>query len=206
MTFRIFGGKLEEEVIEKTKKFIELLCSACELFRDAVERDDKKLMLKIVEMENEGDVVRREIALKIYEGAFLPYLRPNIYKLIEMIDEVLDILEDSALSYMKIKTIGDIKDDVLEISNLNLRMCRVFLKAFESLFKGEDLRETTLVIRIYEKKVDELKHDLMDKLEKRDVAIWEGLILLDFTQNLVRISDLIEDAGDLIQMINVSIR
>ncbi|MFP3909554.1 MAG: DUF47 family protein, partial [Archaeoglobaceae archaeon] len=121
--------------------------------------------------------------------------------------EVLDTLEDAGVNYIKIDIRDNIKDDVLEIANLNLKACRVFLKAFNSLFKGEeDLRETTLAIRIYEKKVDEIKYDLMDKLLKEEVSFWEGKILSDFISNLVIITDLIEDAGDLIQMIDVSLR
>ncbi len=207
MKFKIFGEKLEKEVIDDIEGFIEFLCSSCELFRDGLENEDKQKISRVLEMENEGDVFRREIASKIYEGAFLPYLRPNIYKLIELIDEVLDTLEDAGVNYIKIGVRESIKDDILEISNLNLKTCRVFLKAFNSLFKGkEDLRETTLAIRIYEKKVDEIKYDLMDKLLKEEMNFWEGKILSDFISNLVTITDLIEDAGDLIQMINVSIR
>lgn len=207
MKFKIFGEKLEKEVIDDIESFIELLCSSCELFRDGMENEDEQKISRVLEMENEGDVFRREIASKIYEGAFLPYLRPNIYKLIELIDEVLDTLEDAGVNYIKIGVRDNIKDDILEISNLNLKTCRVFLKAFNSLFKGgEDLREVTLAIRIYEKKVDEIKYDLMDKLLKEEVNFWEGKILSDLISNLVTITDLIEDAGDLIQMINVSIR
>lgn len=207
MKFKIFGEKLEKEVVEDIEEFIEFLCSACELFREGIEETNREKVSRVLEMENEGDVMRREIASKIHEGAFLPYLRPNIYKLIEIIDEVLDTLEDAGVNYVKIDIKDDIKDDISEISNLNLKACRVFLKTFKSLFKGEeDLRETTLAIRIYEKKVDEIKYDLMDKLLKQEVNFWEGKILSDFISNLVSITDLIEDAGDLIQMINVSIR
>lgn len=207
MKFKIFGEKLEKEVVDDIEGFIEFLCSSCELFRDGLENEDKQKISRILEMENEGDILRREIASKIYEGAFLPYLRPNIYKLIELIDEVLDTLEDASVNYTKIEIKDNIKDDILEISNLNLKTCKVFLKAFNSLFKGEeDLRETTLAIRIYEKKVDEIKYDLMDKLLKEEMSFWEGKILSDFISSLVTITDLIEDAGDLIHMINVSIR
>lgn len=200
-------SKLEKEVVDDIKSFIEFLCSSCELFRDGLENEDEQKIARVLEMESEGDIFRREIASKIYEGAFLPYLRPNIYKLIELIDEVLDTLEDAGVNYVKIGIRDNIKDDILEISNLNLKTCRVFLKAFNSLFKGEeDLREATLAIRIYEKKVDEIKYGLMDKLLKEEMNFWEGKILSDFISNLVTITDLIEDAGDLIQMINVSIR
>ncbi len=207
MMFRIFGGKLEREVIGEIERLIELLCSACQTFKKAVEQDNKGLMLSISEMEKEGDSIRRRISLKIYEGAFLPYLRPNIYKLVELIDEVLNLLEDAALSYIKIRSfIDDIREEIVEIADLNTKICRVFSKAFRCLFKGDDLREIALAIRIYERKVDELKHDLISKLIKRDVRFWEGKIVSDFLQYLVSISDLIEDAGDIIQMINVSMR
>jgi len=206
MKFKFFGEKLEKEVSEDIEELIGLVCSACEFFREAVIKNDKDIMEKVHNIENEGDIVRRKIALKIYEGAFLPYLRPNILKLAELVDEVLDTLEDAAMNFRKIEQLENIREDVIEISNVNSKLCYALLKAFKSLFEDYELRESTLLIRIYEKKVDEIKYDLTDRLIKMDVDFWQGKILSDFLDSLISVSDIIEDAADLIQMVHVSIR
>jgi len=78
---------------------------------------------------------------------------------------------------------------------------------FEALCEGQDLREKMLVIRIYEKKVDEMKLDLVKKLMGREIkTFWEGKVLSDFISYLSNISDIIEDASDYLQILNISIR
>ena len=202
-----FGGKIEQEVIEKIKKHIEILCSACETFKTAIEKRDKKMMLGVFDLEREGDIIRRNIISNIYEGAFLPFLRPSICKLVEIVDDAIDLVEDAAFEYTDSELDNETKDDCIKIADMNLKMCEVFLIAFESLLSGEDLREKNLAIRIYEKKIDEIKFDLIKRLKTKEVkSFWEGKMISDFIYHLTNISDLIEDASDYLQIINVSLR
>lgn len=204
-----FGGKSEKEVVVKIAELISLLCSACELFNEAVKKGDRNLMAEIHVVERKGDEIRREIASKIYEGAFLPYLRPNIYRLVEMIDDVMDKLEDAALNYTKIKRedlLKIIKNEVEMISELNLKMCHILSKSFMICFKeGNDLRETIILTRILEKRIDDLKHSILGKIMEIEVKFWEGIILLGFLEQLTGVSDLIEDVADIIQILNLSL-
>lgn len=202
-----FGGKIEQEVIEKMKKHIEFLCSACETFKTAMEKQNKELILSVSDLEREGDIVRREVVSSIYEGAFLPFLRPNICKFVEIVDDALDVMEDAALEYADIELDSEIKDDCTKIADMNLKICEMLLIAFGSLLSGEDLREKALAIRIYEKKIDEIKFDLIKKLRAKEVrSFWEGKALSDFVYHLTNISNLIEDASDYLQIINISLR
>jgi predicted phosphate transport protein (TIGR00153 family) len=69
------------------------------------------------------------------------------------------------------------------------------------------LREKTLAIRIYEKKVDDMKFDLIGRLRNKEVKnFWEGRALSDFISYLTHISDVIEDASDYLHIINLSMR
>ena len=202
-----FGGKIEQEVIEKIKKHIEILCSACETFKTAIEKRDKKVILGVFDLEREGDIIRRNIISNIYEGAFLPFLRPSICKLVEIVDDAIDLVEDAAFEYTDSELDNETKDDCIKIADMNLKMCEIFLIAFESLLSGEDLREKNLAIRIYEKKIDEIKFDLIKRLKTKEVkSFWEGKMISDFIYHLTNISDLIEDASDYLQIINVSLR
>jgi len=202
-----FGGKIEQEVIEKIKRHIKILCSACETFKTAIEKRDKKMMLGVFDLEREGDIIRRKIISNIYEGAFLPFLRPSICKLVEIVDDTIDLVEDAAFEYTDSELDNETKEDCIKIADMNLKMCEIFLIAFESLLKGEDLREKNLAIRIYEKKIDEIKFDLIKRLKTKEVkSFWEGKMISDFIYHLTNISDLIEDASDYLQIINVSLR
>lgn len=204
-----FGGKAEQKVIENIKKHIKTLSSACEVFKDALSKHNKELMLSVADLEREGDSIRREIVSNIYEGAFLPFLRPNICRFVEIVDEALDVLKDAARNFEYIDPIlyKDIEDDCMKIADINVKMSEMLSIAFETLFSKEDLREKSLVIRIYEKKIDEIKSDVILKLRTKEVTnFWVGKVLSDFVSYLTHVSDVIEDASDYLYIINVSLR
>ena len=203
------GGKTEQRVIENIKKHIKTLCSASDCFKKAVEKQNKDLMLCVSDLEREGDSIRREIISTIYEGAFLPFLRPNICRFVEVVDEAFDTLKDAALAfdYLDPQPDKEIEDEYIKISDINLKMCEMLLLAFETLSSREDLREKTLAIRIYEKKIDELKFDLLNKMRTKEVkGYWEGKILSDFISYLTQVSDVVEDASDYLYIISVSLK
>ena len=209
MIEKVFSGKTEQKVIENIKRHLKTLYSASECFKKALEEWNKDQLYCVTELEREGDSIRREIISNIYEGAFLPFLRPNICRFVEIVDEAFDVLEDAAFDfeYLGPNLNEEIEEDCIKIADINLKMCEMLLIAFETLFGKGDLREKTLAIRIYEKKVDEIKFDLINKLRGEEVKdFWEGKIISDFISYLTRVSDVIEDASDYLHIINISLR
>ncbi|MEW5948787.1 MAG: TIGR00153 family protein [Thermodesulfobacteriota bacterium] len=201
------GGKKEQEVIDKMKKHMGLLCSACTTLKAAIKNRDEDLLSNVSDLEREGDIVRREIVSSIYEGAFLPFLRPNICRFVEIVDNALDVTKDAAIEYTDLWLDEETKDDCARIADISAKMCEMLLVAFGTLSGPDDLREKSLAIRIYEKKIDEIKFDLIKRLRTKVTKnFWEGKILSDFIHDLTSTSDLIEDASDYLQIINISLR
>ena len=205
---KIFShGKKERQVTEDIERHIQLLCKACEIFKDALERNDRNLMYEVVGLEREADAVRRDVISHIYEGAFLPYIRPDLCKFVEIVDEVFDELKDTAFFSLDFELPEALRDESTRVALLNFRMCELLLISFEAMIRGEDLREKILGIRIYEKKIDDMKLILLKDAEQVPVAsFWEGKKLSDLLTGLTMISDFIEDASDHLQIINVSTR
>jgi uncharacterized protein len=206
---RVFGGNTEQKVIDSIKKHMQILLSASECFKKGLEEWDKDKMICVSDLEREGDSMRREIISTIYEGAFLPFLRTNICRYVEIVDEAFDALKDAAFEFdhLDAKLDEEIMEDCVKIADINTQMCDMLIIAFDTLFVKGDLREKTLAIRIYEKKVDDLRFDLVSKLRKKEVKdFWEGRILSDFMSYLTHISDVIEDASDYLHIINLSMR
>ena len=200
-------GKKERQVIENIRRHIKLLCTACKDFKSALETNNRNRMRNVVDLEREGDSIRREIISNIHEGAFLPYLRPDLCKFVEIVDGVFDLLEDTASHYLETEIPDQMKGECVKVALLNVGICEMLLITFEAMLEGEDLRDKTLAIRIYEKKIDDIKFSLIK--EAREIPtrnFWEGKILSDFMSGLTMISDIIEDASDYLQMINVSMR
>jgi predicted phosphate transport protein (TIGR00153 family) len=205
---KIFSkGKKERQVIEQMREHIRLLRGACEAFHTAMEKDDRALMRKVKDLEREGDAVRRGITSDIYEGAFLPYLRPNLCRFVEIVDGVFDVLEHTAQHYLDMTLPGPLRRECTRIAFLNLKVCEMLLITLAAMLNGEDLREKTLAVRIYEKKVDDIKLGLFK--DAREVPIenfWDGRTLSEFISGLTKISDVIEDASDYLQLIQVSMK
>jgi predicted phosphate transport protein (TIGR00153 family) len=206
---KVFGGSTEQKVIDNIKRHMQILYSASECFKKGLEEWDKGQMYCVSDLEREGDSIRREIISTIYEGAFLPFLRTNICRYVEIVDEAFDVLKDAALEFEHLgpKLDEEIREDCIKIADFNLQMCEMLMLAFNALFDKGDLREKTLAVRIYEKKVDDMKFDLISKLSKKEVKdFWEGRTLSDFISYLTHISDVIEDASDYLHIINLSMR
>jgi predicted phosphate transport protein (TIGR00153 family) len=200
-------GKKEERVIENIKRHLELLCNACDSFHRAMEENDNNLAREVVDSEREGDSIRRDIIANIYAGAFLPYLRPDLCRFAEIVDRIFDSLQETALNYLEVRLPENIRDECVRVAFLNARMCEMLLISFEAILNGEDLREKALAIRIYEKKIDDIEFSIVKDLRQIPVDdFWQGRLLADFVSTLTSISDTMEDAGDHLQIINVSMK
>jgi hypothetical protein len=200
-------GKREQGVLEEIRRHIALLCNGCAVFKRALEERDGKLMRRVMDLEREGDSIRRHIISEVRDGAFLPYLRPELRKFVEVVDSVFDILEDTASYSLDARIPEDIQHECVRVALLNQRISEMLLLTFEAMLKGEDLREKTLAVRIYEKKVDDIKFAMLKDLRKTRLDdFWEGKILADFVSGLTSISDVIEDASDYVEIIAVAMK
>ncbi len=208
MLRKIFSQEKKEQiVIARIKEHTQLLLTACESFHDGLLRKDNGPIRYAVNLEREGDAVRRKIIAGIYEGAFLPYLRPDLCRFVEIVDRVFDAIEDTANRYLEIELPESVREDCIQVAMLNVRICQMLPLSFDSMLQGEDLREKMLAIRIYEKKIDDIKFNLRPKIHKIPIAtFWEGRLMSEFFAGLTSISDLVEDASDYLSIINVSMR
>lgn len=203
----VFGGEREKEVISLIREQIRLIIDTCELMKMVIEQNDDTVVGDICEAEKMGDAIRREVVVKIHSGAFLPALRSEFCNLAEELDEVLDELEDIATLYLRIDGIpNNLRSDFIRVAEINLRMSRELLRAFNALEEG-GLSDVLLKIKISEREVDSIKTRIYQKLSHMEFSNFvEGYFFIKFVEKLINVSDLIEDAADTIQVLSVSIR
>ena len=200
-------GKKEDQVIENVKEHLRLLCLAFESFYSGIKNNDSSKMREVIDLEREGDSVRREIISTIYAGAFLPYLRPDLCRFVETLDRVFDSLEDTAFNYADAALPEEIREECVRVASMNTNMCEMLAISFDAMVNGEDLREKALAIRIYEKRIDDIKFSVLKEMRTLPVEdFWQGRTLAEFVSDLTTISDMIEDASDYLQIINISMR
>jgi hypothetical protein len=204
----ILGGEKESEIFALFKEHIQKISEASETLKLAIESDDASLNYEICELERTGDIIRRDIALKLYEGAFLPSVRGNLYRLAELLDEILDTIEDTSVYFSLIHGLSpEVRDYCVRIAEINCKMVEYLADTFESLEKEADLSDKTIRIRAKEQEVDGIKRQIHKKIREVEIdSFWEGINLLNFIDSLVTVSDKIEDSADMIQILNVSLR
>jgi uncharacterized protein len=197
----------EKVVIAEMRSLIELLVTAFEAFREGLPTRDRNLLRRVIDHERQGDSTRREIIARVYEGAFLPYLRPNLCKFVEILDDVFGVLKEITYYLLEVSIPEPVGNDCARIAALNVRACEMLLMTYDAMLNGEDLREKTLAIRIYEKKIDDINFGLVKDLRAIPVKdFWEGKMLSDLVSGLSDVSNIIEDASDYLQIISTSMR
>jgi len=209
MLGKLLGGKLEKKALENIKNYLQIFISAQKCLKTLFLTEDLEKSYCIENLEREADYVKREIISTIYEGAFLPYIRPNLCTFIEITEKAFDFLKICAFEfrYFDKEFYQNIKEEVLRIANINVEMAEILYIAFQSLMEKNNLREKNLAIRIYEKKVDELKIDLIEKVRQKEITnFWEGKNIDEFLDALVKISDIIEDASDYLYILDISLK
>ncbi len=206
------SGKLEKKVIGKIKDYLNTLCSATQCLKGVLINEKIEETYCIESLEREADYLKREIISLIYEGAFLPYIRPNLCAFIEITEKAFNYLKICALNfrYLRNDIYKEIKKLCIKVADINVEMCEILMNGFDALSKKNNLREKNLAIRICEKKVDEIKLDINETLRNsktgKYVNFWEGKIIAEFVDALVSISDIIEDASDYLYILELSLK
>ena len=200
-------GRKEQKVTVGIADHIRLMSEACAAFHQALSSEDRNLARQVPQMEREADVIRREIIATIYDGAFLPYLRPDLCKFVTMADEVFDLLQETANHFLHLRLAESLCGECVRVALLNWRMCELLGMTYQAMLEGQHLKEKTLGVRIYEKKIDDIKFGLLRDMMTLPVPdFWQGRLLAEFIDGLTRISDRIEDACDQLEVIHVSMR
>lgn len=206
----VMRGEKEKEVVNMIQEHIGLIIDACELMKTIIEQSDKAVVGDICEVEKMGDAIRRDVMIKIHSGAFIPALRPDFCRLAEELDEILDELEDIAMLFLSIKRIpDDMRGDFVRVAEINSKMSKHLLNAFNSLESGnpDNIEDIFLKIKISEEEVDSMKGRIYQKLPNAKLEGYvEWYFFIKFVEKLLNVSNLIEDAADIIQMLSVSIR
>ncbi len=206
---KFFSGRnLEKEVFLSVEKYLNIFSKSVKCLHNLLVAQDMEKSFCIDQLEREADSIKRNILLKIYEGAFLPYLRPNLFLFIDTVEKGFDFIKHSSfeLQYIITTSIYDniIKEKCIQINLLNQEMSELLLLSFKEFSKRNNLRETLLAIRMLEKKIDDAKLELTSYLRNKEVKnYWEGESLSRFVTYLTSISDIIEDAGDQLTILDL---
>ena len=114
--------KLIEKHADKVEECLSMAVKTIGTYLENNISEAKKLARQTDHLETEADMVRHEIRDKLYLGAYMPLLREDIYKLVEILDVVANSAEKCADFFLNQRPLipDDFKPDFLKITEVSM--------------------------------------------------------------------------------------
>ena len=163
------------------------------------------LVKKVSTLEAENDAYRRKIENNLYQYMILPDMRSDILKLLEICDKVINKYESNLLvvSVEKPKVFSSLKEDLIKIIHWDLECVGSLVSGVRHFFLGKDIKEFTLQTYQFEHKVDECALKLKEMVFNEKIELARQIQLKEFIYHIEKISDIAEDAADILNIMAV---
>ena len=119
----ILGKSKEKDTLDLMKKHIEKIVETKDAYKEAYtlfkanKKKKAEMMANTVsEKEHDADLICKRIVVNLYEGAFMPNMRSNIYRTVEEIDTVADKIKNAAnmIPFLKVVKLNNVLKDILD--------------------------------------------------------------------------------------------
>ncbi|MEO2117015.1 MAG: TIGR00153 family protein [Methanocaldococcus sp.] len=204
MSIFLFERDNEKSVIDNLRLLIQMSLKSIELLKEYINSKDEKILKDIIKIEEEGDETTKNIRINL-EKAFLPNMRRELSRSAELLDETLDSLKHAAMLYELLKTDIDkyLREEIDLVLMITVDMFKHLDRVLDVIEKGGDLDPIIKEIKDKEKFIDDVYQNRIYKylINLEVKSFWEGKILCDFIDNIVDISDYIEDVADELHII-----
>ncbi len=195
--------KIEELVLRHLRQVDESLSAYHKaLIAYVVDRDvdmAKAMALETHKAEGKADDIRREVEIKLLNGALLAPSRRDLLEIIEQVDRLANsgeaVLDTLLLERFEIPEV--VVERVVSIASETEKIIEAVNQAIHALFHDtSQVVEHTREIEKREGNVDRLERDALKAVFKMDAELAYKIQLRDFIEQLVEISDRAEDLSD----------
>lgn len=190
----------EEKFFDGFKHQSEIILEAStillEMFRNCQYAEEK--IHKIEELEHKGDLIVREVALKLYKSFITPIDREDIHELTSMLDDVLDYIKSSAtrLSLFKIK---ECNATAASLAELIWKSAGEMKLAIDMLCDFKEIRPHIEAIKQYERQGDDLNRAAIAELFQDTRPVLEIIKWKEIYERLETALDKCEDVAQIIE-------
>jgi len=192
---------LVQKVLEEFKTMVHDYVTTGEGFKEDA--------YQVHKLEHKADTVRRKIALKLYEGAFMPIYREDYILLAEVVDEVANLTESASDFIVLTRPMIPefLHADFLGMVDATTDSYPPLVAALEMFNKDlSKLMDMTRKVGDREQAVDEIVWELTKKLFKSRLDKAEKLHLQQLFDRVALISNIVEDAADRLEIMAVKRR
>lgn len=184
---------------------VENLGKACTALRQLLDArgdaDRARLVKEIKDIEHRGDEITHEIFSKLTLTFITPFDREDIGRLASSLDDILDLLDQAAMSIQlyDITAFGDAVVDLADIIEKSVAELRKAIPLLHDLRNGDKIREACVRVNAFENQADTVFHRALGHLfkqEKDPISIIKTKELLSVLESA---TDSCEDAADLLE-------
>lgn len=171
------------------------------------------LWRQVQKWEHEADIIRRDVYLLLSKGAFLPILRADLHRFLDVVDDVAGVSEDLAdklicehpvLPESMIPNLQTIFEKTRLQMEALVQVVKQFLQDHHS--NNGNVQDTIRHIFAVEHEIDELEHALTRTIFAWSLPLAEKLHLKQTLTQLAEISNRIEDVADCLSEITVKMQ
>jgi hypothetical protein len=161
-------------------------------------------MAEVLSAEKAADRITAEVNRQLHKTFITPIDREQIHGLINAMDDILDLLQDSA-EVMQLYDLKSVSEDVLRLSDISVRCCERVQHVVSLLPKlsqasvAEAALKTCEEIDLLESDADRVMRTAMSQLFRDNIDVRELIKLKAVYEHLESISDRCEDVANLVE-------
>jgi uncharacterized protein len=187
-----------DRIVEAAKAFEQLVAN----YNDPILRD--KYNAEVDSAERAADRITHDVKKMLHKTFITPIDREQIHKLINTMDDVADLIQDSAET-MALYDVRVMTDEIKRLTDLSVKCCERLKSAVGLLNKLSDSDTAEAALKTCEE-IDRLESDAdrvmrsaMSKLFREEPDVREVIKLKAIYQLLETITDRCEDVANLIE-------
>ena len=154
---------------------------------------------RVVELESEADVLRRDIEKHLYSNTLIPDSRGDVLGLIETMDQLLSELEDTlwAFSIEKPTIPEELGSGYRKLTNMVIKSVDELALSGRAFFRSpHDVPAYNHKVILYEKEADKISLNLKTAIFDSSLDLSFKIQLREFADRIDGIADLAEDVAD----------
>ena len=154
---------------------------------------------RVVELESQADVLRRDIEKHLYSNTLIPDSRGDVLGLIETMDQLLSEFEDTlwAFSIEKPAIPEELGSGYRKLTNMVIRSVDELALSGRAFFRSpHDVPAYNHKVILYEKEADKISLNLKTAIFDSSLDLSFKIQLREFAERIDGIADLAEDVAD----------
>ncbi|MGM0440860.1 MAG: TIGR00153 family protein [Elusimicrobiota bacterium] len=208
----MFSRKKEKKVQKLIKEHFKAVSQTVKSMEDTIESylkedigEPGEFAYKTHEFESNADSLRREIIETLYKGAFFPSIREDLVNFVARQDNIADAAE-SCCDFI-ISQHPEVPDkyteDILKLARASYETLPPLEKAVTHYFNDyKEVKKYIKEVNTKEEDADTMEWHLTEEIFKsKDISLAEKMHINEFIFHIVHISDIIEDAADMLDSV-----